>query len=165
MKPRDTIVIILFFGLAILVALGVSLYLSVSAPSKLVGNPAPASISAFLPTDYSNGQSFVLLSDSYIDECNERYGAHNDLLVRLQQSGRKILMLHASKHGFPSKSNAEAVQFNRGAPTHILIADSDVLYASRAIGRLPKPCLVMLTDGKITGVKTKDEFDRWVKQN
>ena len=130
----------------------------------LIGAPVPPSVSEFLPPDDLAGESFVILSDQYVQECNDRHIELTNLVVRLRGDGTAIRMLHAGRHGFPSRSYSEA-KARKGATEHLIIADSSVLYADRAIRNLSKPAVIKLMDGKIVEVHAGQEFDDWGSQD
>ena len=134
---------------------------TVPSGQSLIGKPVPESVARFLASEDLSGESFVLLSDAYVEQCNERYTEFNNLIAKLQKNGTQIRMLHASRHGMPVKSYDDSITFNRGAPNHIITADISIIYDHSIIRRLPKPSVIILKNGVVSDVLVGQEFEDW----
>lgn len=166
MKANRTNVAVAIVAIAILIALSYQFaFLGRTNGKSLIGKPVAEAVSVFLPPENLAGRSYVFLSDAYTDECNERHGEFIDLIVKLRKAGLKVQMLHSSQHAFPAKSYDDSVSLNRGAPNHVIIADSSVLYAEPLIRRLPKPALIVLDDEIVVDLLSGDEFEEWIGMN
>ena len=128
----------------------------------LIGKPVVNSIATFLAPEDLKGISFILLSDMYVDACNARQHEFTNLIVRLRDEGTTARMLHIGSHAYPFKSYEEAVNGNRGAPTHVILADESVAYDNRTVHWLTKPCLLELKDGEVVEVRVGAEFEEWI---
>lgn len=151
----------------ICLGLGIAIYFGsmIDRTGKsLVGKPVPQSVSAFLPTEELSGETFVMLSDMYVDECNDRASELFNRVTELSQNGVQTRMLHAGRHGFPKKSYQDAVESKRG-PTQKIIADQSVLYADKGIRYLLKPCVIRVVEGEVAEVLVGDQFEEWMQQN
>lgn len=130
----------------------------------LISNPVDSSISVFLAPGDLKGTSFILLSDMYVDECNERQTEMQNFIVKLTKEGTKARILHIGSHAYPFQSYEEAVNAKRG-PTHMILADESVAYANSDIYWLAKPCLLELSDGEVVRIRVGHDFDEWIDEN
>ncbi|MEO1525221.1 MAG: hypothetical protein AAFX06_07275 [Planctomycetota bacterium] len=154
---------ITLLSVAIILAIVLVLMMDRSSVSSPVGKPAAEPIAVFLPEEEMSGETFVILSDMYDDECNERHTELLNVITHLNKSGVQARMLHAGKHGYPAQSFQQELATNRGAPKRMILADSDVLYADRAIRKLPKPAVVTLVDGVVTEIRSGEDLNQWVR--